>query len=201
MASAVDICNLALAHLGDEATVSSIDPPEGSTQAEHCARFYPLARDALLEMHTWSFATKRVVLAQTGTPPDSWEFSYALPSACIRAVALLMPESLDDSDTQDYIIEIDDTGDSRIYTDVEVATLRYITQVTDTTKFNPLFVNALSWLLASYLAGPITKSADIKKATYQMFKVEGAAAMMADANAKKSVPYKDFTPGWITSRR
>ena len=33
MASEVDICNLALAHLGDAATVSSINPPEGSIQA------------------------------------------------------------------------------------------------------------------------------------------------------------------------
>lgn len=51
MASEVDICNLALARLGDNATVASIDPPEGSAQAEHCARFYAIARDSLLEMH------------------------------------------------------------------------------------------------------------------------------------------------------
>ena len=58
MASEVDICNLALGHLGDNATVSSISPPEGSAQAEHCARFYPIARDALLEMHNWNFAMR-----------------------------------------------------------------------------------------------------------------------------------------------
>ena len=40
MASEVEICNLALARLGDAATVVSIDPPEGSAQAEHCAMFY-----------------------------------------------------------------------------------------------------------------------------------------------------------------
>ena len=50
MASEVDICNLALGHLGDNATVASLNPPEGSVQAQHCARFYPIARDALLEM-------------------------------------------------------------------------------------------------------------------------------------------------------
>ena len=46
MASVADICNMALGHLGDSATVASIDPPEGSAQAEHCARFYPMVRDA-----------------------------------------------------------------------------------------------------------------------------------------------------------
>ena len=63
MASEVEICNLALSHLGDTATVASSDPPEGSAQAEHCARFYPIARDALLEMQNWKFATRRATLA------------------------------------------------------------------------------------------------------------------------------------------
>jgi hypothetical protein len=63
VASEVDICNLALGHIGDSATVSSINPPEGSAQAEHCSRFYPIARDSLLEMHNWGFATKRTNLA------------------------------------------------------------------------------------------------------------------------------------------
>ena len=53
MASEIAICNLALSHLGDAANIASIDPPEGSAQAEHCATFYPIARDSLLEMHDW----------------------------------------------------------------------------------------------------------------------------------------------------
>ena len=60
MASEVEICNLALARLGDAATVVSIDPPEGSAQAEHCAMFYPMARDTLLAQHPWGFAQRRV---------------------------------------------------------------------------------------------------------------------------------------------
>ena len=43
MATEVDICNLALAHLGDDATIATIKPPEGSAQAEKAARFYPIA--------------------------------------------------------------------------------------------------------------------------------------------------------------
>ena len=70
MASVVDICNLALGHLGDPATVSSIDPPEGSAQAQHCARFYPIARDSLLEMHSWNFSTYREALAHL--QPAEW---------------------------------------------------------------------------------------------------------------------------------
>ena len=58
MATEVDICNMALSFLGDRATVTSINPPEGSAQAEHCARFYPMALNEMLAQARWSFATK-----------------------------------------------------------------------------------------------------------------------------------------------
>jgi hypothetical protein len=51
MSSVIDICNLALSHIGQAADVSSIDPPENSIEAEYCARFYPMARDTLLEAY------------------------------------------------------------------------------------------------------------------------------------------------------
>ena len=75
MASTVDICNLALAHLGDTATVASIDPPEGSAQSEHCARFYPIARDSLLEMHAWNFSMRRINLAQLTNSWPEWQYA------------------------------------------------------------------------------------------------------------------------------
>ena len=85
MASEVDICNLALSHLGDNATVASIDPPEGSAQAEHCSRFYPIARDTLLEMHNWNFSTRRAVLAQRGQQGEARASQLAAP---LRAAAV-----------------------------------------------------------------------------------------------------------------
>ena len=33
MASDVDVCNLALSHIGDTANVASINPPDGSVQS------------------------------------------------------------------------------------------------------------------------------------------------------------------------
>ena len=64
MASETDICNLALARLGDAALVSSISPPDGSAQAGHCAAFYPMVRDYLLERYAWSFSLTRAALTQ-----------------------------------------------------------------------------------------------------------------------------------------
>ena len=99
MASVVDICNEALSYLGDSATVSSIDPPEGSAQAEHCARFYPSALSALTEMHNWAFATRRVALAQLPPTSSTWQYTYAQPSNCLNIFALLAPDATSDNST------------------------------------------------------------------------------------------------------
>ena len=154
MASEVDICNLALARLGDNATVASIDPPEGSAQAEHCARFYAIARDSLLEMHAWKFATRRVQLAKLTVPSWDWSFAYAEPTGALKLLGVLSATASNDDETQPYEAESDANGAAIILTNQEDASLRFVARVTDTTKFSPLFVDALAWLLASYLAGP-----------------------------------------------
>ena len=87
MANAVEICNLALSFLGDRATVASINPPEQTAQAQMCATYYPIARSALLEMHDWSFATKRAILARLDDEDDSgWNGVYQLPSDTMHVI-------------------------------------------------------------------------------------------------------------------
>jgi hypothetical protein len=175
MASEVTICNLALGHIGDSATVSSLNPPEGSAQAEHCARYYPEARNALLEMHAWNFATRRASLAQVSNPSSTWLYAYAMPSGCLKVLAVIPAGATDDyvfsvhdEDTgalvagggytpQPYTVETDENGNRIILTNCANAVLRFTALVTDTTRFSPLFTQALTWLLASMLAGPIIK--------------------------------------------
>lgn len=201
MASEVDICNLALARLGDNATVASIDPPEGSAQAEHCARFYPVARDSLLEMHAWKFATRRVLLAQLTTDTWNWSFAYAEPTGVLKLLAVLPASASSDADTQDYEAETDGNGTPIILTDQEGASLRYVAHVTDTTVFSPLFVDALAWLLASYLAGPVLKGdagAAMAKACLQSFMLALSNAKVSDANQRKVRP--EHKPDWIAGR-
>lgn len=164
MASEVDISNLALAHLGDSATVASISPPDGSAQAEYCQRFFAVARDALLEMHDWGFATKRVALAQLSTNAASgWAYCYAQPTDLVNAIAVLDPAAASDTSVggvympQPFVLESAADGTDVIYTDQAGAVLRYVARVTDTTKFSPLFITTLAASLASMLAGPVLK--------------------------------------------
>jgi hypothetical protein len=225
MASEVEICNLALAHLGDEATVASIDPPEGSAQAEHCARFYPIARDSLLQMHAWNFASRRVLLASVTMPYTMWQYAYACPGDMMTAVAVLPPEAENDyairaypTDQvgwgatipmtgagtyipQGYVIETDTSGNKVIYTNQENALLRYQALVTDPTKFDPLFVMALSWHLAGMLAGPIIKGSEGAaegKRCAQMMLAYLQQARSSDANQRNVKP--EHITNWISGR-
>lgn len=61
--SEVDICNMALSIIGEAPTVTAIDPADGSPHAATCALWYPKAREAVLALRNWSFASQRVALA------------------------------------------------------------------------------------------------------------------------------------------
>lgn len=204
MPSEVEICNLALAHLGDTATVASLDPPEGSAQAEHCARFYPIARDMMVQSHPWNFATSRTQLAQMGEAPYGWTYAYARPTNAYDVFDIQFP-AIKDYEQQSYpfVCEVNADGQEVIYTDVENAVARYTVQVTDPNKFPPLFVMALSWQVASMLAGPILKgetgSAEAKRCA-QMAQAYLSQAKVADARQRK-VPLMHSASGIVGTDR
>lgn len=203
MASVVTICNLALAGLGDEATVSSIDPPEGSAQAEHCKQWYPVARDIALESHPggWNFATTRAALNLLAEGPiNGWQYKYSLPSDFVRALAVL-EDTESAKDPQPYEIETQTDNSLVLYSDTADAVLKYTRRVTDPVKFSPLFTDAVVLLLRSFLAGPVLKGdAGIKAARtwFDAYTLRIADARGVDANQRKVEP--THTPTWIANR-
>lgn len=201
MPSVVDICNLALSHLGDTGTVASIDPPEGSAQSEHCARFYPIARDTLLELHPWNFATRRATLALLDVPTWTWEYAYSLPSNTLKVLSVLPPHVDDDMESEPYETEAGADGSPVIRTNVPEATVRYTMRVEDPTRFSPLFTEALTRLLAAYLAGPVVKGDAGRKAglaQMQLFEQMASRAMVSDSNQRQIL--RDPVAPWISSR-
>lgn len=195
MASQVDICNAALAHVGDEAQVISISPPDGTAQAAHCGRFYPMALDETLEAHQWSFATFRVTLALlTATPPPDWLYVYAMPLNVVKKLAVLDAGVVDDALSEEYAVESLADGSQVIYTNVQNATFRFIQRVQDTTKFTPSFVACLARRLAHYLAGPIVKGEAgmaVAQAQLKLFGIELGNARTQDSNAGRRNTYRD----------
>ena len=222
MATEVDICNLALAHLGDDATIASLSPPEGSAQAEKAARFYPIARNNLLEMHNWNFAAKRGNLALTTNTLDQWDYAYVAPADMMSPVAIISPTSQNDYATRmsagdtpggitsnyaptivagQYTPQQFAVEGEFIYTNQENAMLRYQAFITDSSLFSPLFVTTLSWHLASMLAGPVIKgdqgAAEAKRST-QMMQGYLTQAKQSD-NLHRDITVEHIVP-WTSGR-
>lgn len=219
----VDICNLALSHIGDTAIITGISPPDGSVQASHCAKFYPIARDGLLQMHSWLFATKRKALVETTNTISQWRYAYLMPSDVGDSFAIIASDSSSDyTETysvepyysgvnidstvgryspQQFAVEVNNSGQRVIYTNQENAVIRYTAMVTDTSQFSPLFVTALSWHLASMLAGPIIKgengSAEAKRCQ-QMMMLYLSKAQSSDSNQRNVKP--SHIVNWISGR-
>lgn len=200
MASVVQICNMALSHIGSEARVSSISPPDGSVEAGHCATFYDMARTEMLEPGNWFFALKRGPLAQVANLSTTWAYAYTKPSDCLRPLRILRPSVgitvfTQDLVRRDLVVPSDDTDSSAyeiegdvIFTNEPDAVMVYTRDITDSTKFTPSFTSALSYMLASYLAGPIIKGNEGVRVGDAMRKLAMAAGDMSatsSANASK----------------
>ena len=79
----VNICSTALNLLG-ESEISSFS--DGSEIAGVCDKLYPGTKNTMLAMYPWSFATKKVQLAQlSSTPINEWQYEYQLPSDLIMS--------------------------------------------------------------------------------------------------------------------
>ncbi|MFN7318370.1 MAG: hypothetical protein ACK5S6_02565 [bacterium] len=209
--TAVDICNLALSHIGESATVTSIAPPDGSAQSILCNQFFNRAVEELLEMHAWSFATARADLAETATNDvDGWKYSYAYPPAGTEIVRTLqvLPDGYKDTYIEQmtkmqpaYTIEQASTGSLVLYTDLEDAEVRYVKFVYTPGLYPPLFITSLSWLLASKLAGPIMKGdvgAAEAKRCLQMLQFYLGKAASSDSNQR--ITDTSHSAPWMSGR-
>lgn len=168
MPSVVNLCNMALSHIGASAQVASISPPDGSVEAGYCATFYDMARTEMLEPGNWAFSLKRVALAEVNNASQAWAYAYALPSDCLRPLRILAPSFGITVFNQDsYALQTDDRSSvdfeiegQTLYTNALDAVLLYVRDVTDSGRFPASFTSALSYLLASYLAGPVLKGSE-----------------------------------------
>lgn len=208
MASEVDVCNLAMSHIGQDANITAIDPPDGSPEADHCEAFFPIARDAMLAAHSWSFNTQRATLTELATNPQEalWGYAYQLPNLCLTPLKVLFDESTDDTESQPFIIETLESGAQVLYTDVEDAQLVFRWKQTDLVKWSPNAIICLSWLLAHFVAGPITKDLKLKKSCLEAYYAHGGPRLDAagiDASAQKNHPVQKgtYVPAHLKARQ
>lgn len=180
MTSAVEIANLALNDLGQPPIISFSDDTKS---ARVLSLLFDPIRDVALRLHPWNFATRRAVLAlKAEVPAFGFSKIYALPSDYLRFLRL-------NSGDEHYQLEADG-----LLTEANPAELRYIARITDTTRFDPLFVFALAALLAAEAALPITNSQSLRENAVARFreKLQEARSVDAMENPQETLLADDF---------
>jgi hypothetical protein len=143
MASQVSIVNRALIKLGEQTILLMSD---NTAQARTMAALFDDTRDAELRAHRWKFAIKRTQLsALADTPTFGYSLQYELPPdylALVQVGEFYVRTGL--KQRAPWSVE-----DGRIHTDLAAPlALRYVSRVTDTAKFDALFVEVLACRLA-----------------------------------------------------
>jgi hypothetical protein len=189
MASKTEIFNMALSHCGGKTVL--IDT-ESSAEALVCRTFYDIARDNLLRRFEWPFAMKQTALGEiTGTwTTDEWAYAYQYPSDCMRFIQIVDEGYVITeypNRTQRLIRNIPykiywGTAGREIYTDQDEAVGRYSISITETGRFPPDFVLALSYSLAAFVA-PRVVSADNYEIAQLVKEYARLSANIAAANS------------------
>lgn len=185
MTSVVALCNRALAKIGDELIIASLD--DGTKAARYCKALYADTRDFVLRSYPWRFALKRYVLAPLSEKPlFGFERQFAMPSDCLRVW-----RTDEDAPFQ--------TEGGLILYDGPVLRFVGISRVEDPALFDPMFVEALALKIAAELAVPLTASVTLKKQLDDEFLsfVVQARTVSATEGTQDSYAVRN---GWLEAR-
>lgn len=185
----VTICNRALQKVG-ASLIRAID--ENSPSAKACNAMWESLRRAELRAHFWSFAIKRKELAALSEAPLFGKaYQYSKPSDFLR---IAQPDQCDNDFFRDYQIE----GSVIVSDRSGSLQLRYVADITDTTLFDSMFVEALACKMAIELCEPITQS-NTKKQTL-LAEYRYAIAEARRTNAIERRPQEVPDDPWVTAR-
>lgn len=147
------ICNEALNMIGAKSIISFDDNTEN---ARRCASIYDSTRKALLRMHPWSFAKKRVQLAPISTHPNfGYANAFPLPNDFIRVI---------DAGDIEYEIE-----GRHILANANEINLVYVFDNNNEQTWDSLFTECLALYIVRKIAKPITGSqAEVDSAWQQL---------------------------------
>lgn len=213
--SEVEIANLALSLAGCGGPIASMN--ESSVEARECLLHYASCRDLLLRSHPWNFAQRQTALADTGDTVNGWAYQYQYPADCLTlrhvraggydSSAIIwanetLPASLGTTvlyPPVPFDIGVTTDGLSRtILCDAYQAYASYTAAVTITTLFDPLFSDALSYLLASRVVQRLTGNLNVKADCTRLYMATLQVAMTRDANEARPTTIPE--PDWIRAR-
>ena len=178
MSTFVSISNRALTFLGAQPITSLVDDTK---EARACNRMFEQSRNQVLRSHAWNFAVKRAALAANTTAPV-WEYTNAFdwPADCLRIIEA--------NTTEEWNIE----GRSIVSNAAAPLQIIYISEVTDPTLFDALFVETYALRLAADLAYEITASQTVLSNMEELYRRKIADARVVDAQEAQPVTEADF---------
>lgn len=193
--SKTEIQNSALVKIG-EATISS-DAQTGKAPAT-LKRQYPIQRRYLIRRYRWNFAVRRISLAPEATPPAfGFDNKFLLPPLCLRVIGLYDPtEPLRNYTSTKDSFKVEGRLIHAQGTEIKIF---YLEDITNTTLFDPMFDEALAWLLASDVAFDISAGTDVVKMARQGFLAAITDAKRADAI--EGTPEVIEVSEWVDSRQ
>lgn len=208
--SPVLVANLAL----DELPAPQITNfGENTLEAKVCARQYGVALAELLEFGEWSFAIRRVQLAEVDNDrTGEWGGAYALPDDVALPLRLVRVDPdpsgvvLQAGQAEPWRSPLGDLGipygfaTGVIYTGGGGgAVLEYVTKEPKAQFVTAQFVKALVFLLASKIAMPLTKDRDLKDKLWQEAELYRDRAIAADLNRQVNTYGDNFIPAAIAA--
>lgn len=183
MATAVEICNMALGLLGAE-NITSLT--EDTRIAKVCNTFYTTTKLNLLRCHNWNFAMKRASLTSSGTPAFEYKYQITKPNDYLRIVEFY-----------DYAYSFKEEG-GYILVNQSTVKAKYIRNDVSEADFDESFVPALASKLASTIAYQITQSATAVQLAQAQHKEDISQARRN--NAISNTPDSFQEPVWLTTR-
>jgi hypothetical protein len=196
--STTDIANLALTKLGASPILALSDPGKA---ARTINGIFDAVRDAELRERPWKFAMARAELPALSDPPAfGYQRQFPLPADCLRLVQVgegFGAFGLADYQGPDNAPYQVDGG--VILTDLPAPLkVRYVKRVTDVSRYDAGFTQALACRLAAEAAESLTQSPQKRQLAMSEYQERIRAARRA--NAIEQAPETLADDSWVVGR-
>lgn len=190
--SSVEICNSALSKIG-AARITALS--DNTKSAILCNDQYDRLRKEVLRSHPWNFAIAYVSLSATANTPvwDAWEKEFLLPSDVLRVLETDLPSN------EKWELGYNADGDRVLFCNSTALKIKYIKDITNTTRFDAAFEEALAFRLAADLAYALVNSQSLQQNMFNLYKAFMATAMSFDG--QESGPTEVQADAWTTDVR
>jgi len=198
MVTKVDICNLALSHLGMNA-ITSLTEDNPSVRA--CNYFFDPSRDAVFSDYKWPFANvAEALVGVTDTVLQlEWQYIYVYPTQAAAVWTVYNESTIKSKDTEEFEVAFQVVNNRKVICSNNItAYAEYTYKVKDTTIFSPNFVILLSLRLASSMAHSLIGDVEVGKDLLTSYTNAVSEAKRISYNERKKKPYQ--TSAYVNSR-